>query len=76
VERIKEIKGEHPFWGYRQMWAYLKYIDRLDINKKRVLRLMQKHDFLVKPDTKLKATRHLSEVNLDRIVRTNGGGLI
>ena len=57
VERIKEIKIEHPFWGYRRMWAHLKYIDGLEINKKRVLRLMQKHEFLVKPDTKLKATR-------------------
>ena len=57
VVRIKEIKAEHPFWGYRRMWAYLKYIDGLEINKKRVLRLMQKHDLLVKADMKLKATR-------------------
>lgn len=57
LKRIKEIKAEHPFWGYRRMWAYLKYVDNLDINKKRVLRLMQRHDLLVKPDTMLKATR-------------------
>jgi len=57
VERIKEIKAEHPFWGYRRMWAYLKYVDGLEINKKRVLRLMQRHDLLVKPDMKLKASR-------------------
>jgi transposase InsO family protein len=57
LERIKEIKAEHPFWGYRRMWAYLKYVDGLDINKKRVLRLMQRNDLLVKPDIKLKATR-------------------
>lgn len=44
VERIKEIKIEHPFGGYRRMWAHLKYIDGLEINKKRVLRLMQKHE--------------------------------
>ncbi|MCX6002968.1 MAG: IS3 family transposase [Chloroflexi bacterium] len=59
LERIKEIKIEHPFWGYRRMWAYLKYVDGLEINKKRVLRLMQRHDLLVKPDTKLKAKRTL-----------------
>lgn len=29
----------------------------MEINKKRVLRLMQRNDLLVKPDTKLKATR-------------------
>jgi putative transposase len=57
LERIKTLKGEHPFWGYRRIWANLKYIDRLEINKKRVLRLMQKHDLLVKLDTKLKAVR-------------------
>lgn len=57
VERIKALKAEHPFWGYRRIWANLKYIDDLEINKKRVLRLLQKHELLVKPDTKLKAIR-------------------
>jgi len=57
VERIKEIKSEHPFWGYRRMWAHLRYVDKMDINKKRVLRLMQKHDLLVKLNTRIKATR-------------------
>lgn len=57
LKRIKEMKSEHPFWGYRRMWAYLKYVDGLEINKKRVLRLMQRHDLLVKPDMKLRASR-------------------
>jgi transposase InsO family protein len=57
VERIKELKTDHPFWGYRRMWAYLKYIDGLEVNKKRILRLMQKHELLVKPNTRLKAVR-------------------
>lgn len=57
VERIKELKAEHPFWGYRRLWAHLKYIDNLEINKKRVLRLLKKHDLLVKPNIKLKAIR-------------------
>ena len=57
VERIKALKAEHPFWGYRRTWAHLKYVDGLEINKKRVLRLMQEHDLLVKPDTRLKAVR-------------------
>jgi len=29
LSRIKDIKGEHPFWGYRRVWAYLRYIDGL-----------------------------------------------
>jgi len=57
VQRIKEIKVEHPFWGYRRTWAHLKFVDKLEVNKKRVLRLMQKHSLLVKPNQKLKANR-------------------
>ena len=57
VQRMKEIKAEHPFWGYRRTWAHLKFIDNMSVNKKRVLRLMQKHGLLVKPDRKLKAIR-------------------
>ncbi len=36
LKRIKDIKAEHPFWGYRRVWAYLRYIDGLIVNKKRV----------------------------------------
>jgi putative transposase len=57
IHRIKEIKAEHPFWGYRRTWAHLKYVDKLDINKKRVFRLMQKHELLVKPNMRIKAIR-------------------
>jgi putative transposase len=57
VGRIKEIKSEHPFWGYRRIWAHLRYIDCLEVNKKRILRLMQRHELVVKPHTRLKALR-------------------
>jgi putative transposase len=57
VARIKELKADHPFWGYRRIWAHLKYVDGLEINRKRVLRLMQRHELVVKPDTRLKAVR-------------------
>ena len=57
VKRIKEIKTEHPFWGYRRTWAHLKFVDGLNVNKKRILRLMQQHNLLVKKDIKLKALR-------------------
>jgi putative transposase len=57
LERIKEIKAEHPFWGYRRTWAYLRYVERLNVNQKRILRLMRNEGLLVKPDTRLKATR-------------------
>jgi len=57
VNRIKDIKGEHPFWGYRRVWAYLRYIDELIVNKKRVYRLMREHNLTVKPNLRLIAKR-------------------
>jgi len=57
VERIKVIKAEHPFWGYRRVWAHLRYVDGIEVNRKRVFRLMQRYDLVVKPNTRLKAVR-------------------
>ena len=57
LEQIELIKAEHPFWGYRRTWAHLKYVNGLDVNKKRILRLMRKHNLLVKPNMSLKACR-------------------
>jgi len=55
--QIERIKADHPFWGYRRVWAYLKYAMGLEVNKKRVLRLMRKHNLLVRPHMALKACR-------------------
>jgi transposase InsO family protein len=57
VEQIKQLKGEHPFWGYRRVWAYLHYVEKRLINKKRVYRLMKENDLLVTANTRLKAVR-------------------
>ncbi len=57
LERIKDIKAEHPFWGYRRVWAYLRYIDELIVNKKRVYRLMREYNLTVKPNPRLIAKR-------------------
>jgi transposase InsO family protein len=54
---IRRLKAEHPFWGYRRIWAYLSFVERLAINKKRVYRLLRENDLLVKGDEKLKAKR-------------------
>jgi hypothetical protein len=32
LERIRTLKAEHPFWGYRRIWAYLRYVDGLVVN--------------------------------------------
>ena len=57
VERIRQLKCEHPFWGYRRVWAHLRYVDGLLVNKKRVYRLMRKHNLIVTQNTRLKAKR-------------------
>ena len=57
LSRIRNIKAEHPFWGYRRVWAYLRYRQNILINHKRVYLLMKKHNLLVKPNTRLKAIR-------------------
>ena len=47
VEKIKEIKGDHLFWGYRRIRAYLKRKYGITVSYNRVYRLMRKHDLLV-----------------------------
>jgi hypothetical protein len=29
------MKADHPFWGYRRIWAHLWFVDGLLINKKK-----------------------------------------
>ena len=70
VDRIREIKADHPFWGYRHTWAHLRFVDQLPINKKRVYRLMREHDLLVKPNLRLKAKRSSTKAK-PRAVRPN-----
>jgi putative transposase len=57
LERIQSLKARHPFWGYRRIWAYLRYREGLQINKKRIWRLMKENNLLVGKNTRLKARR-------------------
>lgn len=57
LERIHEIKSDHPLWGYRRIWAYIRYRDKKVIGKNRVYRLMKENNLLVNKNTKLKAKR-------------------
>jgi transposase InsO family protein len=61
LERIEKLKADHPFWGYRRVWAYLRFVDNLGVNKKRILRLMRRHNLLVTPHMRLKAKRTASQ---------------
>ena len=57
LERIKELKSLHPFFDYRRIWAVLKFKDGLNLNKKKVYRLMKINDLLIKPNLLLRANR-------------------
>ena len=57
LERIRDLKAEHPFWGYRRIWAYLRYVDGLIVNQKRIDGVMKVADLLVKPNRKRRARR-------------------
>lgn len=54
---IQPVKADHPFWGYRRIWAYLKYRLDTNINRKCVYRVMKEHNLLVSPNLRLKAKR-------------------
>ena len=57
LTHIKTIKLNHPFWGYRRAWAYLNYHLKFQVNKKRVYRVMQVNNLLVKYRRLLRAKR-------------------
>lgn len=57
VNTIKALKADHPFWGYRRIWAHLTYIDGLSVSKNKVHRLMKAHNLLVAKNMKIKASR-------------------
>jgi putative transposase len=57
LPRIQQLKAAHPFWGYRCICAYLRFVEQRPVNKKRVLRLMREHHLLVPPNLRLKAKR-------------------
>lgn len=41
VERIADLIEKHPTYGYRRLWAMLRFRDGLLINKKAVYRILQ-----------------------------------
>jgi putative transposase len=57
LQRIRELKAAHPFWGDRRIWAYLHFVERRPVHKKRVRRLTREPSLLVTPNLRLKAKR-------------------
>lgn len=54
---IRLLKAEYPFWGYRRVWAYLRYRKGPEANKKRIYRLMKEDGLLASRSPRLKACR-------------------
>lgn len=57
LERIEQLKSEHPFWGYRRIWATLRFAQGLRITRNHVYRLMGQEGLLVDRNRCLKARR-------------------
>jgi putative transposase len=45
--RIHALIQEHPTYGYRRLWARLRFGDKRRINRKKVYRLMKARSWLV-----------------------------
>lgn len=57
LPRLQALKAAHPFWGYRRLWAYLRFVEQLSVNTKRILRLMREPHLLVTRHLRLQAKR-------------------
>jgi putative transposase len=47
VARIKELIDVHPTYGYRRIWARLRFGDGRVINRKKVRRLLRQHGWMI-----------------------------
>ena len=54
---IQPIKDDHPLWGYRRIWAYLKYRQGYSTGINRVYRVMKEHRLTVTKQQRLRARR-------------------
>jgi len=57
IAAIKHLKSDHPFWGYRRIWANLNHNLRVHYNKKRIYRIMKTHSLLLSKENKNTALR-------------------
>lgn len=54
---IQPIKIDHPLWGYRRIWSYLKYRQNYSVAINRVYRIMKEHQIIVTKNQRLRARR-------------------
>lgn len=53
VEKIKELRLAHPFWGYRRMTAWLRLREGYGVNRKRIQKLMRENGLAVEQKSPL-----------------------
>jgi hypothetical protein len=46
LSKIKSIKTEHPFWGYRRVTAWLRHREGILVNHKAVRKIIKKMAYL------------------------------
>lgn len=46
LEKMKAIKLLHPFWGYRRVRAWLVHREKIQVNEKKIRRIMKEHGLM------------------------------
>jgi transposase InsO family protein len=57
IEAIIAIKGDHPLWGYRRVWAYMRYRQGVIVGRNRIYRLMKENRLLIHKRSRFLARR-------------------
>lgn len=65
IEAMKEIKAVHPYFGYRRVWAHLKFINNYKIKKSKVLELMREHNLILKKYSRRKGFKRIQLPEVD-----------
>jgi len=47
LARIQALMQQHPTYGYRRIWARLRFGDRRQVNRKKVYRLMKAQGWMI-----------------------------
>jgi putative transposase len=68
VERIHQLILQHPTFGYRRVWALLRYGEGLIVNRKKIYRLMKikgwmMHQRIVTPKPRVRKLRSRAEAS-------------
>jgi len=67
LETIKAIKLDHPFWGYRRVRAWLVHREKIQVNEKKVRRIMKEHKLMANQTVhKAKRTPQRNKPKADR----------